>query len=457
MKGNTIEFINTFQRHLPGQRIVKTSLAVMLCLLFYKLTGCEDAGRLTEAAITAIICMQPYLHDTTESGFNRLYGTVIGAVWGFLFLLSMILFPALAGNRSLVYLLIGIGTLLSLHTAVLIRRPDASGLAAIVFVCVVIAYPNVANPLEQAFCRILDVMLGTGAAILINCVRLPRAKRHNMVFFIRMTDLTENHFTRLPSSVLFRMQKLLHDGAKICLMSQHAPTFQITQLGMMKFSVPMIVMDGAAIYDPNENTYVSTTNLNPASCRWLMKRLDSLSFFIYTVHRDRNCIYHHGELTEIESAVYRRLKQSPYRYYLDDDHFSVSDVVYIKIVTTREQADRIQRELDPMLEKMKLRSVIRSQAGLEEEGCSLYFYAAHADMEHASTHLMHLLRQTNPLLERCDVADDHAYLTEMDANRLLRKVEEEYEPLLLPALLRKGYSYLQRSFNRSKPVRILRH
>ena len=428
--------IHSVHWHLPGQRIIKTSLAVMLCLLFYRLTGFEDGGSPTEAAITAIICIQPYVHDTTESGFNRLFGTVIGAVWGFLFLLSITLFPALEANRSLIYLLIGFGTLLSLHSAVLARRPDASGLAAIVFVCVVFAYPDVENPIEQAFRRILDVMLGTSAAILINGVRLPRAKQHRKVFFLRMTDLTDSRFTRLPASVLFRLQSLLHKGARICLMSEHAPTFLTTQLGMMKFTVPMIVMDGAAIYDPNENAYIATTNLNPASCRWLMKRLEGLSYFISTVHRDRNCIYHHGELTDLESTVYRHLKQSPYRYYLDDDHFSVSDVVYIKIVTTKEQAERLQRELEPMLEKMKLRSVIRPQAGLEE-GCSLYFYAEHADMEHACTHLMHLLRQKDPELEACDISGDRAYRTESDAVRLLRKVDAAYEPLFLSALLRK--------------------
>ena len=436
-----------FQWHLPGQRIVKTAFAVTLCLLFYMLNGSQGEGMPAEAAITAIICMQAYVHDTTESALNRLAGTVIGAVWGFLFLLSMNFFPALGRNQSILYPLIGIGTLIALHSAVLIRLPDASGLAAIVFVCIVIAYPDIGNPLEQAFRRILDVMLGTTVAILVNGVHLPRKKQNNKVFFLSMTDLTDNRFAQLPASILFRMRSLLHKGAKICLMSEHAPTFQTTQLGMLKFNVPMIVMDGAAIYDPNENEYVATTNLNPASCRWLMKRLDDMSFFIYTVHRDRNCIYHHGELTELERAVYRHLKRSPYRYYLDDDHFSVSDVVYIKLVTTGEQADRIQRELEPMLAKMKLRSVIRAQTGLEE-GCSLYFYAEHADMEHAREHLMHLLRQKNPELESCEISGEREYHTEMDAVRLLRKVDKEYEPLLISELWKK-----QNRRHGSHPVR----
>ena len=421
----------SIQRLLPGQRILKTGIAVTLCLLYYMLRGRQGGSMPAEAAITAIICMQSDLHDTKESGFSRLAGTVIGAVWGFLFLLLMALFPVLGKNLLILYPLIGIGTLIALHSAVLIRRPDASGLAAIVFVCVVIAYPDIENPLDQAFHRILDVMLGTAAAMLVNAVRLPRAKMRGKVFFIPMACLAENLLAPLSPPVLFQLQKLQQEGARICLMSEHAPAFQTTQLDGMKFNVPMIVMDGAAIYDPNENVYTATTNLNPASCRWLMKRLEDQSYFVYTVHRDRNCIHHHGKLTEPEEKVYRYLKRSPYRYYLDDDHFSVSDVVYIKMVTTREQADQLQRDLEPMLRKMKLRSVIRPQAGLEE-GCSLYFYAAHADMAHARTHLMQLLRQEHPELEGCDMTGKSG----AEPLRLLRKVANEYEPLLITQWLK---------------------
>ena len=51
--------------HLPhvGQRILKTTLAVFLCLLIYALRGFEGQDMPTEAAITAIICMQPYVQE----------------------------------------------------------------------------------------------------------------------------------------------------------------------------------------------------------------------------------------------------------------------------------------------------------------------------------------------------------------------------------------------------------
>ena len=346
--------------------------------------------------------------------------------------------PGLGRNPVLLYLLMGIGTVIALHSAVLLHREDASGLCAIVFICVVIAYPDIENPLEQAFVRLFDVLLGTTVAIVVKTVRLPRIRMQNTVFFLPIRCLAANQYERLSPAVLFRLKKLYQDGANICLISDHAPTIQTTQLNGINITVPMIVMDGAAIYDPNENVYLSTTNIDPASGRWLMKRLNSLdvSYFIYTVHRDRNCIYHHGTMTETEQTVYRYLKRSPYRYYLDDDHFSVSDMVYIKIVASADKLEQIQKELEPALQKMKLRSVIRHQAGLED-GCSLYFYAIHADVRHAQTHLIRLLQQKDPCLEIYDVLPDRSCLTLHETISLLRTLKAEYQPVAFPAFSRK--------------------
>ena len=423
--------------HPVGQRIVKTAAAVTLCLFFYMLRGYQGETMPAEAAITAIICMQPYVHGTRENALTRLSGTVIGAFWGFLFLLLMLFFPPLGKNLFVLYALMGVGTLITLHSTVLIRQSEASGLAAIVFVCVVIAYPDITNPMDQAFHRILDVLLGTAVALGVNAIRLPGVRQHQKAFFVRMKDLAPDQFAHLSAPVLFRLQALFQEEAKICLMSEHAPSFQTSQLGSTKLTLPMIVMDGAAIYDANDNEYLSTTTLDPASCRWLVKRLNTLhdSYFIYTVHQNRNCIFHHGQLTEPERTVYQHLKRSPYRYYLDDDHYSASDVVYIKIVTDREEAERVQRDLAPVLEKMKIRSVIRSQAGLEK-GCSLYFYASHADMRHAQEHLVKLLRQKDENLEVRDMVPQRDYRTEHDAVQLLKKVYREYSPSVFSVWLK---------------------
>ncbi|MBR5111374.1 MAG: FUSC family protein [Clostridia bacterium] len=415
--------------YLPpiGQRIVKTSIAVFLCLVFYRLRGYRGETMSAEAAITAIICMQPYVQDTKEYALNRLSGTLIGALWGFLFLLVMPLFPNL--SPFLLYPLMGLGVLISLYSAVVIRKPDTSSLAAIVFICVVIAYPDIDAPLDQAFHRVLDVLVGTAIAIGVNLFRLPRVKQKDRVFFVRTKDLAPDELSRIPSSVLFRLNYLYSDGAKICLMSEHAPAFFMTQIGAVNLSAPMIVMDGAGIYDANENAYLSTVNIPPDASRWLMKRLDALDipYFIYTVHKNRNCIYHRGRMTEAESKVYQRLKRSPYRQYLDDDHYALEDIVYIKVVAADEKATKTERALEPSLTRRGLRTVIRPQAGLEN-GSSLYFYAANADMAHAEERLLRLMQKKEPGLKPVEVFSENGYQSEHDAAHLLHTLGNLYEP-----------------------------
>ena len=111
--------------HLPhvGQRILKTTLAVFLCLLIYALRGFEGQDMPTEAAITAIICMQPYVQDSKTYALNRAVGTLIGAACGLLLLLLLSAFPALGQNRVILYALMAAGVLTALYSTVLVQMP----------------------------------------------------------------------------------------------------------------------------------------------------------------------------------------------------------------------------------------------------------------------------------------------------------------------------------------------
>ena len=421
-----------------GQRVVKTSVAVFLCLIFYYLRGYDEGTISAEAAISAIICMQPYVHDTREYAINRISGTLLGAFWGFLFLLIVPMFPI---QGIPLYALMGLGTLISLYSAVVIRKPDTSGLAAIVFICVVIAYPQVEFPLDQAFHRVLDVLVGTFIAIGVNVFRLPRVKLRNQLFFIHTKDLSQDHLSQIPSSVLFRLSYLNRDGARICMISEHAPAFFISQICQIRLNAPMIVMDGAGIYDANENIYLSTNCIPPESSEWLMGKLNSmgLSYFIYTVNKNRNFIYHHGTMSQEEQKVMQRMRRSPYRHYLNDDSFDLKDIVYMKIVAREERAERIWRDIKDLLPQSGLRGVFRPQPGLDG-GASIYFYASDATVDHAKKQVLERIRAGHPELQPREITVAAKYHSEHEAIRLLHTLGNAYEPLHLTHWIRKMFS-----------------
>ena len=416
-----------------GQRIVKTTVAVFICLMFYSLRGYRGQGMPTEAAITAIICMQPYVRDTGKYALDRFVGTLIGVFWGLLLLLLLNDFPALGARLLLLYAMMAAGVLLSLYSAVLVRRPEASGLASIVFLCIVIAFPDIEVPLVQAGHRILDVFVGTTVATLVNIVRLPRrAKRRDLVFFMRTADLVPDRFSHLAPAAAFRLNALFDAGANICLMSEHAPAFFALQMKGTKITTPLIVMDGAAIYDANENHYLSVETLDPGDADGICNRLSAMgvSFFIYTIHNDKTCIFHSGAVTEAEKVVYERMRRSPYRSYLEGEIYDDSEIVYIKVISDKTRLNEIMHALHSVMPNKRLRRIIRPQQG-GENLYALYIYAHTATMEQAQKRLLELLRAEEPGLQSLVLTPRSPYRSERDALALLQRIENAYEPPLL--------------------------
>lgn len=423
------------QWYLPplGQRIVKTSLAVFLCLLICYLRGLSGSSMSAEAAITAIICMQPYVKDSRDFALNRFAGTMIGSFWGLLFLLVVSRFPVLGTVKPVLYALMAAGVLLSLYSAVIIRHPDTSGLAAIVFVCIVIAFPDIEKPLVQAGNRFLDVLIGTGVAIGVNLFRLPRDKNRNYVFFLRTADLSPGRFSQIPSSAMFRLNYLCSDGAKICLISEHAPAFFAVQMSDFKANVPMILMDGAAVYDFDENRYLHVETMPEKVSSGLQEKLDGLEagYFIYTVHNNKTCIFHRGKMRDPEKLVYDHMRRSPYRQYLEGEICDPAEIVYYKLIDTSGRiADyfrRLERELNPA----EYRIAVRPQTN--EPGISaIYIYSARATVDLAKSRIMARLQEEQPELTAKEFRLRTPYRSERDAVHLLHKVGSLYEPLKLP-------------------------
>ena len=434
MKKSTSEEANEARWQLPhlGQRIIKTTIAVFICLVIYALLGYEGDTMPTEAAITAIICMQQDIHDTRKFAFNRFSGTMIGTFWGILMILALAAFPALGKHQLLLYALMAAGVMLSLYTTVALRLTEASNLSAIIFLCIVIAYPDISSPLHGAALRVLDVFLGTIVAICVNVFRLPRRKNDESVFFIRSRDLVPDRFAQVSPAILYRLNYLYGNGAKICIMSEHAPAFFTVQMSSVRLSVPLIVMDGAAIYDANENIYLQSENLSEEDSHILRKSMDLLgiSYFIYTIHNNRTCIFHHGQITAAEQEVYDRMKRSPYRHYLEGEVFDPAEIVYLKIIGDEKTIDDAQARLQHVLAKETLRVKRSLQAGTNGV-TGLYIYSAAATMEQAKKRLMEMLWEKDPMLSPVDFWLPHGYSSEHDAIHLLHRLENEYEPLLI--------------------------
>ena len=418
--------------HFPhmGQRLVKTAAAVFICLMIYAMRGHTGQDMPTEAAITAMVCMQPDLHGTRDNAFQRLTGSLIGVLWGLAFLLLMMLVPRFGSRRIVLYSIMSIGLLVSMYSAVAVRVPAASGLAGIVFLCIVITYPDIDDPLENALHRMIDILVGTGVAVLVNMIRVPRVRHTERLIFIRTKDLTPDQFTVIPSGLQYRLNSLYRDGAKISMISAHAPAFMLTWARELQVNTPMIVMDGAAVYDANENRFLYTVNMVREESSWLLERLTNsrISFFVYTIHGNRTRIFHHGEFSRAERIVYERMKRSLYRDYLDEEKYAASEIVYVKAIMPDEDAEKLRTALEEILPEHGLRCAVRTQRGVPGH-CGVYFYPLNASVSRAEDFLVRMYKENGKRLTPVEVFSPDDTYSDRQADRVMNRLTNTYEPL----------------------------
>lgn len=419
------------QRHgLPplGRRIVKTAVAVFLCLLFYYLRGHWGETMPAEAMITAIICLQPYMEDTKAFALNRLTGTLIGGFWG----LAFLLFASVTGieaNPALTLVAMAIGLLPTLYTSIALRLPDTSGLAAIVYLCVVVSYPDISEPLGSAAERILGVLVGTAAAIIVNMFRLPKNRRLDRVFFVRTKDLVPNRFSEMSPTILYHLNYLYRDGIKLCLVSEHAPAFFTPQVQGIQITVPMIVMDGAAVYDMNDNRYIHRRTLSVETAKEVREALagEGLSFFTYTIHRDKVCIFHQGEFTEPEKLMMKRMRRSLYRDYLEGEIYKTAEIVCFKVFAGYSEIASLTDKVTSLLPAGKTRTAVRKQEGVQ--GISaLYIYSADATIANAEEWLTNYLGNGESGLTKEEIRLREGCRNEHDSMMLIRQIYRRYQP-----------------------------
>ena len=424
-----------------GQRLIKTAVAVFLCLLIHVVRGYQ--GMIIQSCIAAIICMQPYSKDSRKMALNRVCGTVIGGLWGLAFLAALKPFPLLAFHMTWVYAFMSLGVILALYSCVVIRLSDSAALAAIVYLCIIINYPAVEAPIVLTLYRIADTVIGVCVAILVNNLHLPRKKQTDIVFFVRLQDLVEDRYSQVSSRVLIALNRLYDDGARICLVSKWAPAFLISQLGLVeKINMPVIVIDGAAIFDVRENKYHDVQGMEHTDVEFLLEYLDQLSLCcqIIAIRERSMLIYRHGNMTPEEEKDFELMRRSPYRNYVEGDFHENDQIVQIRFIVRNEEADRYEQLLksDPAITG-RFRVSRKPQPRMAAFS-GFYFYHREASIPKAEKRLLY------HLLEAEEVRPVHLrpgsgnYTPERDAPILLNQLRRTYEIPVLPFLRRRKKS-----------------
>lgn len=161
------KILRSLLANAPGMRIIKTSLAVALCILIEYF---RKAGGPSSTAIVALFCLQHDLKSTLESSINRVVGTMVAGIFGYGFLL--LAFQLFGLNKdSLSYtLLFLIGLIIVMQVLVLIHMPGGAGIAAMTFIIIAFAYQPAqeVSSLIYTVETVINSLIGIFAALFVD-------------------------------------------------------------------------------------------------------------------------------------------------------------------------------------------------------------------------------------------------------------------------------------------------
>jgi len=152
-----------------GMRVVKTAVAVMVCLLIALLAGRRAAIPIT--AVSAIVTIRSTHGETLSGGFFRILGTVIGGLLGLLAYIIRLYLPYY--DEGLFVLIIPLLLMLNLYLCNVLKMQDSCSVSCVV--TVLVATPitldaTVNDAFIYTLLRLWDTFVGVIVGTIMNIV-----------------------------------------------------------------------------------------------------------------------------------------------------------------------------------------------------------------------------------------------------------------------------------------------
>ena len=171
---NSFNFFDSDERPSirVGWRMIKTALAVFICMIIGHLRGTET---IIFSLIAAIMCIQPTRDQSLKFAINRVTGTLIGGTLGAI-CMYLARLTGILDIRPIYYLALSIMLIPLMLITLLIRKPSATSFSCVVFLIVTVTRIGDASTIEYALNRMLETLIGVAIGLLVNW-SIPKSKK----------------------------------------------------------------------------------------------------------------------------------------------------------------------------------------------------------------------------------------------------------------------------------------
>ena len=339
--------MHTIKSHFPriGMRIVKSAAAVGLSMAVYLLLGVE--GLPFFIIIAALQGMQQYQRNVREITVRNVFGTLVGAACALPVVLLQY-FVLAPHNCPYVWYcaLVTFSIAVALYSSVVLGHGDAAYFTAVVYLCIVMVHLDNQNPLSYVLQRLTETLLGIGIGMGVNAMRIPIRRVRDTLFVAALDDVLHSESSILPEYSKVEINRILDDGVRLSIISQHSTASFWEAAGSIRFKMPVILLDGAVLYDPAEKRYLAKVQLEYEQAREITELLEDeeLSIFQSAVIDDSVMIFNR-HIAESTREIHENMRRSNYRNYIYRQLPEGLPVIYVLCMGTEEKLDEAYEKL----------------------------------------------------------------------------------------------------------------
>lgn len=404
-----------------GLRMVKSAVVVFICLI---IGGLRPQGIPFYSAIAAVLCIQPYREDGRKAGWGRIWGTFIGAFWGSLVLCTnLYLIPD--AHPVWQQMMISMTVIPVIYTTVLLKKPGSVFIACVVMLSISVNHISDSQPFQFVINRILDTLIGVFVALIADSVSLPKKRNYHLLVAAHLEDVMMDASGQIPAYCRIHINRMIDSGAKFTLVSSDTPAAIIERIRGIRLNLPVIALDGAVLYQPQNNSYLKIHVILYKTAIKIKELMEDRDFhcFVTTVV-DNTVLTYFEELHNLaEEKFYQKYQASPYFNFLHKNLPADRAAVALMAVDKEERIMELKREIEQQDYAACIRVVCYPFK--EADG---YFYIKIYNCNATPQYMVHYLKQNLGLEEEVILDSTMAYPTECPtgAIKVMRKLFEPY-------------------------------
>ncbi|MDR2822483.1 MAG: HAD hydrolase family protein [Acholeplasmatales bacterium] len=311
-----------------GLRIIKSSIAVLICLtidIILRLIDPEFSSIIFNpffAGLGAVYSITSSKENTRKLAKIRTVGSLLGAIWGIIVVYLGLLFGYLLhlDEHTIVYdifkyLLVSLSIIVIIYSTILLKQTSATFVTLLTFLSVSVGNRTELIPALFAFNRAFSTIFGVFIALIVNVFTFHILTNKNLIFLFSIDGGLIEGQRELTIYQKFNLNYLIERKAKIYIISTRGPASLKIILEDIDLNTPLVCMNGNATYDVSNDIFSNVINLKQES-RFILSdyfKKKNYNVFYHVISDGTLQIYYSSLNNEADTEFFKRRTNKNYR------------------------------------------------------------------------------------------------------------------------------------------------